>query len=162
MQVRFDDLTDAGSPFPMPGSSVSLRALSTSPRHRREVRVDPSLTVSFHLDDPEMFSFTYDLCGNLLGQASAAVSAPKIKGQPLSLTAAAGQIATFSVVVENAQGVTFQWKFNGTAIPGATGDSLLLTNLSVSKGGQYSVIVTNSAGSVTSNPATLTVSSTVR
>src|SRR5205823_1584755 len=49
----------------------------------------------------------------------------------------------------------FQWKFNGTDIPGAAGDSLLLTNVNTSNEGQYSVVVTNSAGSVTSAPAEL-------
>ena len=59
------------------------------------------------------------------------------------------------MVVADARGVTFQWKFNGTDIPGATGDSLLLTNVSAANEGQYSVVVTNSAGSVTSAPAAL-------
>ena len=66
---------------------------------------------------------------------------------------------TFSVVVADARAVTFQWKFNGTDIPGATGDSLLLTNVSVGNEGQYSVVVTNSAGSVTSAPAALLLDS---
>ena len=61
---------------------------------------------------------------------------------------------TFSVVVADAQAVTFQWKFNGTDIPGAT-DSLLLTNVGPGNEGQYAVVVTNSAGSVTSAPAGL-------
>ena len=59
------------------------------------------------------------------------------------------------MVIADARGVAFQWKFNGTDIPGATGDSLLLTNVSAAKEGQYSVLVTNSAGSVTSAPAAL-------
>jgi hypothetical protein len=49
----------------------------------------------------------------------------------------------------DASGVTFQWKFNGIDIAGATGDSLILTNVSVAQEGLYSVVVTNSAGSVT-------------
>jgi hypothetical protein len=61
------------------------------------------------------------------------------------------------VVVADASGVTFQWKFNGSDIPGATGDSLLLTNVTAANAGQYSVVVTNSAGSVSSVPAALTI-----
>jgi hypothetical protein len=70
-----------------------------------------------------------------------------------------GQVATFSVVVEDTSGVTFQWKFNGTDIPAATGDSLLLTNINIASEGQYSVVITNSAGSMTSAPAALLLDS---
>jgi hypothetical protein len=82
---------------------------------------------------------------------------PQIIGQPVNRNAAPGEIASFTVVVADASGVSFQWKFNGTNIPGATGDSLLLTNVSVVNAGQYSVVVSNSAGSVTSASASLTV-----
>ena len=84
---------------------------------------------------------------------------PQITGQPVKQVAAPGDIVTFSVVVADARAVTFQWKFNGTDIPGATGDSLLLTNVSTANEGQYSVVVTNSAGSVTSAPAALLLDS---
>lgn len=50
-------------------------------------------------------------------------------------------------------------KFNGTDIPGATGDSVLLTNVSVSNEGEYSVMVSNRAGNVISAPASLLLDS---
>jgi Concanavalin A-like lectin/glucanases superfamily/IPT/TIG domain/Divergent InlB B-repeat domain/Putative Ig domain len=61
--------------------------------------------------------------------------------------------------VSDTSGVTFQWAFNGTAIGGATGDSLLLPSVAAANAGQYSVTVTNSAGTVTSSPATLALDS---
>jgi hypothetical protein len=64
-----------------------------------------------------------------------------------------------TIRVADARAVTFQWKFNGTDIPGATGDSLLLTNVNTTNEGQYSVVVTNSVGSVTSAPAALLLDS---
>src|SRR5258708_37718464 len=76
-------------------------------------------------------------------------------GQPGEPIVEQTEAPTFSVVVSDANGVTFQWKFNTTDIPGATSDSLLVTNVSVANEGQYSVLVTNSAGSVTSAPASL-------
>ena len=85
----------------------------------------------------------------------ASALAPKITGQPINRIAAPSETVTFSVVVSDARAVTFQWKFNGTDIPGATGDSLLLTNVNPASEGQYSVVVTNSEGSVTSAPAEL-------
>ena len=98
-------------------------------------------------------NYLYDQSGNVAVKAASALLAPQITGQPVKQVAAPGDIVTFSVVVADARAVTFQWKFNGTDIPGATGDSLLLSNVSVGNEGQYSVVVTNSAGSVTSSPA---------
>jgi hypothetical protein len=82
---------------------------------------------------------------------------PEIINQSATQLVEPGQIATFSVVVADASGVKFQWLFNGLEIPGANSDSLLLTNVSVADAGQYSVVVTNIAGSVTSVPAALIV-----
>ena len=111
-----------------------------------------------------MLKYSYDASGNTMSQIVADIPPPKIippkiTGQPVTQVAEPGQIATFSVVVADASGVTFQWKFNGSKfigdIPGATGDSLLLTNVRAANEGQYLVVVTNSAGSVTSAPAAL-------
>jgi Concanavalin A-like lectin/glucanases superfamily/Divergent InlB B-repeat domain/Immunoglobulin I-set domain len=104
-------------------------------------------------------NFVYDPCGNLNTQAAGNLVAPKITGQPLQQVATPGDVATFSVVLADARAVAFQWKFDGADIPGATGDSLPLTNVNTANEGQYSVVVTNSMGSVTSTPAPLTVRS---
>jgi hypothetical protein len=103
--------------------------------------------------------YSYDHSGNVAVRAVSALLAPQIVGQPVKQVAAAGDIVTFSVVIADARAVTFQWKFNGTDIPGATSDSLVLADVSVANEGQYSVVVTNSAGSVTSAPAELLLDS---
>jgi hypothetical protein len=105
-----------------------------------------------------MLKYSYDPSGNVVSRTLEAVL-PQITGQPVKQVASPGDIVTFSVVIADARAVTFRWKFNGTDIPGATGDSLLLTNISVANEGQYSVVVTNSAGSVTSVPAALMLDS---
>ncbi len=104
-----------------------------------------------------MLKYSYDSSGNLSSRAQGILLALEITGQPVKQVATPGEIVSFSVVVADARAVTFQWKFNGTDIPGATGDSLLITNVNTANEGQYSVVVTNSAGSVTSTPAALTV-----
>ena len=106
-----------------------------------------------------MLKFSFDLNGNLTSQTAGNVLLPKIIGQPVKRVVEPGQVATFSVVVEDTSGVTFQWQFNGTDITGTTGDSLLLPNVNDANVGQYSVVVTNSAGSVTSVPAALLLDS---
>src|ERR1700686_4955945 len=101
--------------------------------------------------------YSYDQSGNVAVRAASALLPPEIAGQPVKQVAAPGEIVTFSVVLADSRAKTFQWRFNGADIPAATGDSLLLTNISAANEGQYSVVVTNSAGSVTSDPATLTL-----
>lgn len=93
--------------------------------------------------------------GNSASRTSINFSSPQIAKQPFLQVVETGNSATFSVVVSNASGVAFQWKFNSADITGATGDSLLLANVGPADEGEYSVVVTNSAGSVTSAPAAL-------
>ena len=62
---------------------------------------------------------------------------------------------TFSVVVADARAVTFQWKFNGADIPGATVTVYCSPMSAPPTRVNTAVVVTNSAGSVTSAPAGL-------
>ncbi|MEJ8851979.1 immunoglobulin domain-containing protein [Variovorax rhizosphaerae] len=89
---------------------------------------------------------------------TAAPVAPSIVTQPASVTVVAGQTASFSVVADGSAPSSYQWRRNGTTIPGATAVSYTLQNASAAdNGAQVSVVVSNAAGSVTSNAATLTV-----
>ena len=100
--------------------------------------------------------FTYDNAGNPT-VVTVAVSAP-----PVIITAPSAQLlesnsaATYSVVATGS-GLSYQWLSNGIAIAGATGDSLLLTNLALigTNVGNFSVIISNGSGSITSAPAAL-------
>lgn len=53
--------------------------------------------------------------------------------------------------------LTYQWRFNGTDIPGATGAQLNLAHVTAADSGRYSVRVGNSAGSFESEYAVLRV-----
>ena len=91
------------------------------------------------------------------GGGSTAV-APSITTQPANATVTAGQTATFSVTASGTTPLSYQWRRGGTNISGATSASYILQNTTSSdNGAQFSVVVTNSAGSVTSSNATLTV-----
>lgn len=78
--------------------------------------------------------------------------------QPASVTIPVGQTATFSVTATGTGAMTYQWFKNGVAISGAT-SSTYTTPATVAgdSGAVFTVTVTNSAGSATSGPATLTV-----
>ncbi|MEO7978215.1 PQQ-dependent sugar dehydrogenase [Flavobacterium sp.] len=83
---------------------------------------------------------------------------PVIGVQPANRTVSIGQSTTFQIVASGNPTPAFQWQRNNVDIAGATQSSYTLTNpVLADNGAQYKVKVTNSAGSVTSNPATLTV-----
>jgi hypothetical protein len=84
--------------------------------------------------------------------------APTISVQPASQTVAAGQTATFSVTAGGTAPFTYQWLKNNTNIGGATAASYTTpATLTGDSGAKFDVLVSNSAGSVTSAMATLTV-----
>jgi endonuclease/exonuclease/phosphatase family metal-dependent hydrolase len=82
---------------------------------------------------------------------------PAITAQPQSQTNFAGGNVSFSVTVTGTSPLGFQWVFNGTNISGATTNPFALANIQLTNAGNYSVIVTNVAGSVTSSNAVLAV-----
>ena len=84
-------------------------------------------------------------------------SAPTISAQPTSITISAGATASFSVAAYGAPPLTYVWLRNGAVVNGYTGPALTLTNVSETLAGNYSLIVSNLAGSTTSSNASLTV-----
>lgn len=85
-----------------------------------------------------------------------APSAPVITKQPVSAAVTEGENVTFAVTATG-DGITYRWYKNGTAIDGATGASYTFTAALGDNGAKYACVVSNSAGTVTSNEATLTV-----
>ena len=89
---------------------------------------------------------------------NAAPVAPSITTQPASQTITSGQTATFSVAASGTAPLSYQWNKNGTAVSGATSSSYTTpAETTLDNGAQFTVAVTNSAGSATSNAATLTI-----
>ena len=82
---------------------------------------------------------------------------PTISTQPVGQTVMAGSNATFNVIGSSSSTISYEWRRYGVPLTGATNFALLLTNVSASQGGDYSVILSNSLGSVVSSLATLTV-----
>ena len=83
--------------------------------------------------------------------------APTITTHPQTQTVAAGGSATFSVAATGSPAPSYEWRFNNTPIPGATAASYSIAAVTAANGGSYTVRVFNTAGTVTSNAATLTV-----
>jgi hypothetical protein len=84
-------------------------------------------------------------------------SMPSVQTQPQSLSVAMENNAQFSVTATGRPAVTYQWYFNGAAITGATGSTYSLSSAQSGNAGNYTVVVSNLVGFVTSSQATLTV-----
>lgn len=90
--------------------------------------------------------------------APAGAAAPAISIQPSGASLVAGGSHTMTVTASGSSPLAYQWRRNGVALPGATGSQYALTNVIAASAGSYTVIVSNSAGSVMSAAATITVS----
>jgi hypothetical protein len=75
---------------------------------------------------------------------------PTIFSQPMNALVRAGSNATFSVTAAGQAPLFHQWLLNSAPLVGRTNSSLVLTNVQPSTLGDYSVIVFNSLGAVTS------------
>lgn len=91
--------------------------------------------------------------------AAPAAVAPTILAQPQSASVNPGESVTFSVDATGTPVPSFQWRKGGVAIDGATGASYTIASAAAGDAGDYDVVVSNAAGSVTSNVAVLTVAS---
>ncbi|HON08103.1 MAG TPA: immunoglobulin domain-containing protein, partial [Verrucomicrobiota bacterium] len=80
---------------------------------------------------------------------------PTILVQPKSQSVMVGSSVTFSVV--DSGGTSYQWKKNGANISGATNSIYIISSVKKDDAGNYSVVVSNAGGSVTSQYAVLTV-----
>jgi hypothetical protein len=82
---------------------------------------------------------------------------PVITAQPQPATAIRDQGTNFSVTVGGTAPFGYQWRFNGADLPGKTNSVLTLSNIQSNQAGPYSVRVFNTAGTVVSSDAILTV-----
>ncbi len=89
-----------------------------------------------------------------------ATTAPIITQHPQSQNVAVGQTATFAVAASGAQPLSYRWQKNNVTISGATGQTYTTPPATTANDGStFRAIVTNSAGSATSNSGVLTVQS---
>ena len=91
---------------------------------------------------------------------AAGSSPPFITTQPQNEAAGEGGFAIFSAGATGSPAPDFQWRLDGTNLPGATSATLVLNNLAADQAGTYSVVVTNFAGATNSGAVTLIVAPT--
>ena len=96
--------------------------------------------------------------GAVFRVAYTASQAPSITTHPSNRTVPTGGTATFTVAASGSPPLSYQWQRNGVDIPGATSASYSLSSVTAADNGtRFRARVTNGAGSVVSNEATLTV-----
>lgn len=121
--------------------------------------------VQYPADDQAVFSLiATNACGEETNSAILSVTVPPvITNQPTSLVVTNTQSASFTVVAGGVEAPTYQWYKNNTGNPilNATNATFTIASASPSDMATYFVKVVNSAGSVTSSSATLTVNSTM-
>ena len=82
---------------------------------------------------------------------------PVVETQPQGQILVAGSEATFFVEAGGASPLRYQWKLGATSINGATNAVLVRSNVQLGDAGNYTVVITNGLGAVTSAVATLTI-----
>jgi autotransporter-associated beta strand protein len=85
---------------------------------------------------------------------------PVILVQPTNQTVVAGKNVTFNCVITGNAGLVTQWYYNGANASGQTsgnGGTITFTNVTTANAGTYTLFASNSLGTATSDPATLTV-----
>jgi len=87
---------------------------------------------------------------------------PVITQQPAGRTVAAGGNVTLNVAATGTPGPFFQWQLNQMNLAGATNASLNIASFQSVNEGDYTVLVNNFAGAVTSAPAILLLDSPLR
>lgn len=85
-------------------------------------------------------------------------AAPEVATSHQSLELCVDDSATIEVVATGTAPLLYEWRKNDQVIPGASAAQLALGPVTVEDSGQYSVLVSNSCGSVEVSVATVTVS----
>src|ERR1700722_796185 len=111
-----------------------------------------------------LFVFSFSGCqavqvaGNTAASTAVVAASPAITSQPCNTTVSLGQSSTFTVTATGTGTLTYQWQENSADISGATSSSYTTpATAAADNGSTFDVVVTNSAGSTTSNSATLSV-----
>jgi len=96
--------------------------------------------------------------GNPTSTTPPSSTAPAITTQPSSQSVTVGQTPTFSVTATGTAPLSYQWQKGGTAIMGATASSYTTAATTLAdNGATFKVTISNAAGTITSEAATLTV-----
>jgi hypothetical protein len=159
--ATFTVVADGSAPFTYQWSRNSTAiAGATSASYTTPITVDADTGATFSV-----------VVRNAVGNATSNLATltvtpklvmPEITAQPQSVSVDAGQAASFNVTATGTAPLSYQWKRGGTDIAGATAANYTLAATTFAdNNAQFTVTVSNLAGSVTSEAATLSVAQIV-
>lgn len=93
----------------------------------------------------------------MLGTVEVAGEPPRLITAPVGGTFLVGESVTLNVLADGTPPLSYQWRRDGTAVPGATEPSLTLDALTLAQEGDYTVVVRNAVGETNSPVARITV-----
>jgi hypothetical protein len=82
---------------------------------------------------------------------------PVFVSEPIPVTVVAYQDASFQATAVGSAPLSYRWRFNGASVAGATGSTLVISNVQPADAGRYQAVVFNAAGSMASSNVQLTV-----
>jgi murein DD-endopeptidase MepM/ murein hydrolase activator NlpD len=157
-----------------PGETLNLELAYTGARpvtlqwFRDGLPVVGATDSTFHLPDVRMTDhgavFHAVLTNRAGGNTHVAVSSnavltvdasPRVITPPGNTSALLGASASFWVVAGGTPPLSYQWRHDSAAVPGATAPAFTVNDLQPSLAGWYDVVISNAHGSVTSAPARL-------
>ena len=115
---------------------------------------------SAQTSDAGAYTVVVSNAGGSVTSASATLTVhvpPAITAQPNGQSVTVGTVTTFTVVASGTAPLSYQWKKDGSAVSGASSATLTLASAQPTDAGTYTVVVSNTAGSITSSGAALTV-----
>lgn len=106
--------------------------------------------------------FVTNLYGNATSSnavltVSTSTGAPRITAQPTAQSVVVSNSVTFSVTASGADPLHYQWRKGTARINGATNSTFSIASTRTSDAGNYSVVITNTAGSIVSSNAALKI-----
>ena len=112
------------------------------------------------LSDPDgrLINYSTNLQNGIL---TVTPTLPEITSQPMSLAVGIGSSASFAVTAAGSPPLAYQWFFQSAPILGGTSPDFTISSARLTNSGDYQVVVTNVAGTVTSVVATLTVTNVI-
>ncbi len=93
----------------------------------------------------------------MIGTVEVAGEPPRLLTAPVGGTYLVGDTVTLSVLADGTPPLAYQWRRNGTPLPGATESTLVLDAIALAQAGDYTVRVSNSAGEIVSPAVTVKV-----
>jgi subtilisin family serine protease len=110
-------------------------------------------------DAGQYFATVSNAAGSVTSQTAVVqvLDPPTITTAPIGQTVAQGSQTRLTVVAKGSPPLTYQWRFNGAALAGATNSTLVLDNIGFLQSGTYTVLVSNPVGSVVSPDAVIHV-----